>query len=335
MMPALGVMLGSFFVPKLLTVFPGRLLLLSAVAVEIFLIFLLLVSTNLAFWFVIRLLMGLTGSVLFTVSDSWICEIVPDRKRGRVMGMYGTALYLSFAAGPLILTITGVNSLVPFLFGMILMCLSVFPLMFVGQYLPSTSGPSSFSLMRLTRVAPLLVFGVIVVAFKETSIGSLLPVYAVRNGLTESFSTFALFIAALGGALLQIPIGWLADYCNRLWVLSGCSLIVVFGAAALPFVVSQPELLCAVVFIWMGCLAGIATIVLTLAGQWFKGMELATAMAAFGVFWGLGGLVGPLISGAAMDVWDPHGLSIIFIVIAILFLIASMQPRWRHLTHRL
>ena len=334
MMAPLGVILGSIFVPRCLQMFSGRRLLLIAIGFEIFLIFLLLAVNDLASWFVIRFFMGVTGSVLFIVSESWMAEITPDATRGRVMGLYNTALASSFAIGPLILTMTGASGVLPFLSGIVLMALAALPLVLAGRYLPESSGKASFNVLSFFRVAPLLVFGCIVVAFKDMAATSLLPVYGVRSGLTESLAVLMLFFGALGGAVLQIPIGWLADHYNRLWVLSSCGIFGMLGAAALPFVVTIPWLLCLVVFLWMGFFAGIYTVVMTLAGQWFRGLELATAMAAFGVFWGLGGVAGPLVSGVAMDLWNPHGLPAVFLGVAVVFVAVSLWPRWRHPARR-
>ena len=216
MMAPLGVILGSIFVPRCLQMFSGRRLLLIAIGFEIFLIFLLLAVNDLASWFVIRFFMGVTGSVLFIVSESWMAEITPDATRGRVMGLYNTALASSFAIGPLILTMTGANGVLPFLSGIVLMALAALPLVLAGRYLPESSGKASFNVLSFFRVAPLLVFGCIVVAFKDMAATSLLPVYGVRSGLTESLAVLMLFFGALGGAVLQIPIGWLADHYNRL-----------------------------------------------------------------------------------------------------------------------
>ena len=202
MMVPLGVILGTFFVPRCLQIFSGRRLLLIAIGFEIFFIFLLLVVNDLASWFVIRFFMGMTGSVLFIVSESWIAEITPDATRGRVMGLYNTVLAFSFAIGPLILTMTGAKGVLPFLSGIVLMVLAALPLVLAGRYLPESSSKATFNVLSFFRVAPLLVFGCIVVAFKEMAATSLLPVYGVRIGLTESLAALMLFFGALGGAVL-------------------------------------------------------------------------------------------------------------------------------------
>ena len=68
-----------------------------------------------------------------------------------------------------------------------------------------------------------------------------------------------------------------------------------------------------------------------LAGKWFKGVELATAMAAFGVFWGVGAFVGPLLGGASMDLWNPYGLPLTLVIVTGLFFVISLIPRFYRL----
>ena len=224
---------------------------------------------------------------------------------------------------------TGVSGALPFVCGILLMFLAALPLVVAGGYFPESSGKKSFNVFSFVSVAPLLVAGCIVVAFKEMAAVSLLPVYGVRSGLTESWATLMLFFSAMGGAALQIPIGWLADRYDRMWVITSCGVFSVVGAAMLPFVVTIPWLVCLVVFMWTGFFAGIYTIAMTLAGQWFEGLDLATAMAGFGVFWGLGGIAGPLVGGVAMDLWDPHGLAVVFLGAAVIFVAVSVWPTWR------
>ncbi|MEC8889859.1 MAG: MFS transporter, partial [Pseudomonadota bacterium] len=59
------------------------------------------------------------------------------------------------------------------------------------------------------------------------------------------------------------------------------------------------------------------------------GNELAIAIASFGVFWGLGGLAGPVIAGYSMDVWGPNGFPLMMGASATLFIVFCMVPRFR------
>ena len=51
-------------------------------------------------------------------------------------------------------------------------------------------------------------------------------------------------------------------------------------------------------------------------------------MAAFGVFWVIGAFVGPMVGGASMDLWDPYGLPLTLVIVAGLFLVISLFPRF-------
>ena len=117
MVASAGIIIGSFAVPWALRNLEGRSLLLGGVAFEIVLIFALMSTQSIVAWFVIRFLGGLVGSVLFVVTETWIIEITPRVHHGRVMGFYNTTLALSFALGPLMLSMTGTQGTLPFLAG--------------------------------------------------------------------------------------------------------------------------------------------------------------------------------------------------------------------------
>jgi MFS family permease len=321
-----GIIIGSFAVPWSMKNMEARSLLLGGVAFEILLIFALMSTQSIIAWFAIRFLGGLVGSVLFVVTETWIIEITPRVHHGRVMGFYNTTLALSFALGPLMLSMTGTQGTLPFLAGIGLMVLAGFPLLWAGSYVPNSSDNPGFGVVSFAFVAPLLALACFVVAFKELATTSLMPVYGLRIGMSESSATLMLFFGAAGGALLQFPIGWAADHFNPRKVLVACALAGLAGAAVWPFVVGVPFLLWTTLFLWWGLFAGVYTVAMILAGQWFKGAELATAMAAFGVFWGVGAFVGPLLGGASMDLWNPYGLPLTLVIVAGLFFVISLFP---------
>jgi len=327
--PAIGVMLGAFFVPLCLKMAGGRTLLLIGVFVEIFLIVWLMLTDKVLVWFVIRFLGGISGSIVFIVSETWLNDITPERLRGRVIGLYNTMLGLSFAIGPVVLAMTGIQGQLPFLVGIGLMSVAIVPLLLVKSYSPDELDTPTFNIVSFIKVAPLLVIACFVVAFKDMASVGLLPVYGVRSGLSDATAALMLFFAAIGGAVLQFPIGWLGDYFSRVGVMVLCGLVGIAGAAVLPFVVTVPWLLFLTLFIWLGFFAGVYTIALTLAGQWFRGTELAIAIASFGVFWGMGGLAGPIIAGYTMDLWGTHGFPLVMGVVATLFVAFCMVPSWR------
>ena len=331
MIASAGIIIGSFAVPRFMRHVEGRSLLLGGVVFEIVLIFALMSTQSIVAWFVIRFLGGLVGSVLFVVTETWMLEITPREHHGRVMGFYNTTLALSFALGPLILSVTGTQGTLPFLVGIGLMSLAGLPVLWAGRYAPASSDKPCFGVVSFAFVAPLLALACFVVAFMELATTSLIPIYGLRVGMTESSATLMLFFGAAGGALLQFPIGWAADHFDPRRVLVACALAGLVCAAAWPFSVGVPFLLWTTLFLWWGLFAGVYTVAMILAGQWFSGVELATAMAAFGVFWGVGAFVGPMVGGASMDLWDPYGLPLTRVIVAGVFVVFSLLHRFYNL----
>ena len=331
MIASAGIIIGSFAVPRLMRHLEGRSLLLGGVVFEVVLIFALMSTQSIVAWFVIRFLGGLVGSVLFVVTETWMIEITPREQHGRVMGFYNTTLALSFALGPLILSVTGTQGTMPFLVGIGLMGLAGLPVLWAGRYAPASSNNPGFGVVSFAFVAPLLALACFVVAFMELTTTSLIPIYGLRVGMTESSATLMLFFGAAGGALLQFPIGWAADHFDPRKVLVACALAGLVCAVAWPFSVGVPFLLWTTLFLCWGLFAGVYTVAMILAGQWFRGVELATAMAAFGVFWGVGAFVGPMVGGASMDLWDPYGLPLTLVIVAGVFVVFSLLRRFYHL----
>ena len=326
-----GLIIGAFTVSLVMRNFGGRSILLGGVAFEIALIFALMNTQSLLAWFVIRFLGGLSDSLLFVVTETWIVEITPSENRGRVMGFYNSTLMMSFALGPLTLSLSGTKGFLPFLICIGLLGVAGLPLLWAGRYVPSTREKPRFGVVGFAFVAPLLALACFVVAFQDLAITSLMPVYGLRVGMSESSATLMLFFGVAGGALLQFPIGWAADHFGSQKVLVACALAGLVGAMVWPFVVSLPFLLWTTLFLWWGLFAGVTTVAMILAGNWFKGAELATAMAALGVFWGVGAFFGPLTSGAVMDIWNPYGLPLTLVIVSGIFFVITLFPRFYRL----
>jgi predicted MFS family arabinose efflux permease len=63
-----------------------------------------------------------------------------------------------------------------------------------------------------------------------------------------------------------------------------------------------------------------------MAGDRFRGGDLVSVNAAIIVAYGLGGLAGPPVGGAAMDIRNPQGLLWLFVVLFAGLLAASLLP---------
>ncbi len=169
--------------------------------------------------------------------------------------------------------------------------------------------------------APLLLLAVTFAALFDQVMISLLPIYMLRHDIIESTASFMLMVLILGNVLLQIPIGWMADRFSRKYLLCCLAFGTVAGSILLIWLIQGSVLIWPMLFVWGAVAFGTYTIAMVELGDRFSGALLLAGNCAFGIMWGIGGIVGPLVSGTAMDLMGPEGLPI---TLAILFVILGL-----------
>ena len=307
-MPAVGMVLASPFIPRFIAWLGPRGAVLACIAGETALLLMLPAFDSLPSWFVIRFGMGVTMAGLFIAAESWLNSIAVESSRGRVMAAYMMVMAGGFAIGPAVIPLTGIEGWLPFLVAAGFIAVASVPVLFATAGELHFGGSSSFGALSFFRVAPVLCACWLLLAFKEGAILPLLPVYGARVGLEAGEAALMLSVMGAGGLVMQFPFGWLADRFDRRRVMLLSVAGAMAGSVLLPFMVGTGWLFWVFLFCWSGAASGIPPIALALVGERFKGAELVTANAAFGVLWGVGSVAGPSLAGPAMDAWDPHGL---------------------------
>ncbi len=325
--PSLAMLLVTPAIPRLIARAGLKPFLLVCISADLVLFLLLPAIDHLYAWFVIRFLMGATVAGLFVAGETWINELAEEATRGRTMGLYAMVVSGGFALGPLLLPLTGIEGWLPFLAGSAFIALATVPLLLGRPVSPTFSTNPAWSLLGFFVVAPTLCAAVMLSAFKDAAGMPLIPVYAVRMGVDQDAAALMLTVLGIGALGLQIPIGWLADRVNRYALLLACAASGAIGAVLFAFTIHAGWLLWLVLFVWGGAFSGVYTVALVILGQRFRGAALATGNAAFGFCWGIGGLSGPALAGASMDLWDPHGLPATLFAASLLFLALALYRR--------
>jgi MFS family permease len=328
--PAVALLATNPFLPYLVCRIGLRPFLYGCIVLEVTLTLLMPVFDNLAAWFVLRGLMGASVNGLFVASETWINAVAEERSRGRVLAIYGATLSASFALGPLMISVTGTEGWPPFLAAAAVMAAAGLPLLWSRGLLPAFHGRASFGVLSFFLVAPTLTAAVFLSAFKEMSMGAMLPVYGVRSGLSEAGAAAMLTACYAGALAFQLPIGWLADHMNRYLLLILLILSGLVGALFLPAIVGLGvPLMWLGLGLWIGLFSGTYIVAMTLVGERFRGADLVTANASFGLLWGFGILVGPFLSGTAMDIWDPNGFPGVIAAVTFAVLVIALVRRWQ------
>ncbi|AZD89257.1 MULTISPECIES: MFS transporter [Pseudomonas] len=307
-MPAIGVLLGAKVSSRLAARFGTAGLMRLCLWGGAISIGLLALLPSYPLWLVLRLMIGVVLTIVFILGESWINQLVVERWRGRLVALYGSSYALSQLAGPLLLGALGTEHDYGFWVGVVLLVVS--PLLLMGR----SGAPSSEScsvtfgdLWRFCRGLPAIGWAVALFAAFEAMILTLLPVYCLRQGFTEEIALAMVSTVVVGDALLQLPIGALADRISRRALFAGCAVILLLSSLAIPLLLDT--LLIWPLWVLFGASAGgLFTLSLILIGERYRDDALVRANAHVAQLWGIGCLIGPLVAGAGSQWISGHAL---------------------------
>lgn len=324
-MPAIGVLLGARLTGRLAgwlgTPRTLRLCLLaSAVSVG-----LLALLPSYPLWLLLRLLIGVSLTVVFVLGESWINQLVEERLRGRLVALYGTGFALSQLSGPLLLTLIGSDGDLGFWLSAGLLVAGC-TVLFGHSGAPKVDAHSAAGrgLLVFCRKLPAIAWAVVLFAAFEAMVLTLLPVYLLREGFDQKTALLMASVVVVGDALLQLPIGLLADRVSRELLFRICGVVLLLSSLAIPPLLHTP-LIWPLLVLFGASAGGLYTLSLILVGQFYRDDALVRANAHIALLWGVGCLLGPLSTGAASQWLSGHALPLLMAAGAALFVYLAWQ----------
>ncbi|AIL64282.1 MFS transporter [Pseudomonas alkylphenolica] len=325
-MPAIGVLLGASLSSRLAARFgtPGLMrLCLWAGALSIGLLALL---PSYPLWLVLRLLIGMILTIVFILGESWINQLVVEQWRGRLVALYGSSYALSQLAGPLLLGVMGSEDDLGFWIGAGLLLLA--PLVLLGRDGAPSAEACSVTLLDLIgfcRRLPVIAWAIALFAAFEAMILTLLPVYCLQQGFSTEVALFMVSTVVVGDALLQLPIGALADRMSRRTLFSGCALMLLLSSLAIPLML-QTWAIWPLWVLFGASAGGLFTLSLVLIGERYRDDALVRANAHVAQLWGIGCLIGPLVAGAGSQWVSGHALPLLMAAGAAGLVLLARRP---------
>ncbi|HEY1735470.1 MAG TPA: MFS transporter, partial [Methylovirgula sp.] len=257
-------------------------------------------------WLFLRGVFGAALTVLFVLSEFWINVVAPPKQRGLVLGIYTTSLAAGFAAGPLILALTGTDGVLPFFAAVALFAIAAIPVVLVGSHAPELEDQADASVWSFISAAPLATCAAIVFGAVETGALGLLPVYALRNSMNAETGAVLVTLFALGNIIFPIPMGVLSDRLPRRRLLTMIAAAALIGALLLPLAEQISFVAFAILLvIWGGIVGSLYAVGLAHLGERYRGAELAAANATYILLYSVGMLLGPPVLGSGLDLAPP------------------------------
>ncbi|EIK97322.1 major facilitator transporter [Pseudomonas sp. M47T1] len=325
-MPAIGVLAGAGLASRLAAKFGTPTLMRLCLWGGALSVGLLALLPSYAVWLVLRLLIGMVLTIVFILGESWINQIVVEQWRGRLVALYGSSYALSQLCGPLLLGAVGTDQDYGFWVGVGLLVAS--PLLLLGR----TGAPSAEAcgvtlrdLGGFCRRLPVIAWAISLFAAFEAMILTLLPVYCLQQGFSAQVALFMVSTVVVGDAVLQLPIGALADRMSRRTLFFGCALALMLSSMAIPVLIETP----AIWPLWVifgASAGGLFTLSLILIGERYRDDALVRANAHVAQLWGVGCLIGPVLAGAGSQWVSGHALPLLMAAGALGLVLLARKP---------
>ena len=307
-MSPLAILCTMPFLPRLARRLGAVRAMLVGCSIAVATLVLMYVVRNAPFWIAARFAIGAGLALPWLVGDVWVNAVSTEANRGKVIGLYVACFFSGFATGPLLLDVVGIDGFAPHALGVAALSLALVPLVLVRALAPPMDVAGGSGLVGAMRAVPLAGIGALAAGFTESAAFALLPVWGLDVGLGESGALRLLTVFIVGGVMLQLSIGPLADRLDRQRLMIAIGIALAAVTLALPLTGGAFRF--ALVFAAGGFVLASYGLSLTLLGERFEADELAVASAAFLVLYQIGSVGGPVAVGLAMEAFGATGFTV-------------------------
>jgi MFS family permease len=285
-------------------------------------------------WTLLRVLIGFCMSGIYVVAESWLNNTATNETRGKVLSAYMIAQTLGIIGAQGLLTLGDAATAGLFIGASILVSISFAPILLSVTTAPAVEVARPMSLRALFVGSPLGTVGIFLLG----------GVYATQSGMGAVFgsqiemtaSTIALFVAMLfaGALVLQYPIGWLSDRADRrkliFWLAlmgaASCALGWLAGSDTLWFADTGVWPLMAAAFLAGGVTTPLYALLLAYTNDFLPSEDMPAASGGLIFNFGLGAVLGPLLTGWAMQEVGPYAF---WLVLGATFTVMAVYALYR------
>jgi MFS family permease len=278
-----------------------------------------------ALWAASSIVSGVGAALLWNTTEALLAQEAPPEARGRVMGLYQTALGAALALGPFLPGLLQLEapSVLWLAFAMVALCLAV--ALTARPHSLHNVGAAHSGTAQALRLVPWLALLAFCGGVFEAGLGAVEAAQASATGMSLRGAASVAGAIGVGSFLFQYPAGWAADRFSVHRVFMGAAVALLAASAGMAFVAQAPWLLWACGLVFGGVGGALYTLSMVQVAHDFAGRATAGGTAAMisGYTWG--GTLGPVASGSALQFGDGLGLALLLSVFALAALVAARR----------
>lgn len=276
-------------------------------------------------WALASVIAGTGAAALWNTTEALLAEEAPPAMRGRVMGLYQTALGAALALGPFLPGLLRLEAGMVLWLAVAMIAACLLLAVTAPAHEPRHGSRPPTGTAHALRMVPWLAVLAFCGGVFEAGLGAVTAAYGSASGMSLRTAASIAGAIGIGSFLFQYPAGWSADRYSLQRVFTGaaCALLVASGAMA--FANQAPWLLWACGLVWGGVGGALYTLTMVQVAHAFSGRATAGGAAAMITGYTWGGTLGPVASGSALQGGGPAGLALVLGALALLTLAAARR----------
>ena len=316
---ALSFALSSFPIGKIIDKIGAKKILISGLVIYSLSIVAFPYFNNITMFSVIRIIEGIGWAAVWMGAETLVNQISAPENRARNMGYYGLSVAIGMAAGPIIGVYFFQTSIfLPFYLGFILsLFTAILASIFLEPIVLKTEEVEEVNFIELVKTLQIPIGAAFVYGYFESSMIALLPIYLIANNISNINLGTIISAFVIGGILFQLPAGMIADRVGKEKSLIIYIIILSVGSFFAPFNNNLYYLI--IIAVIIGAFgSALYPVGLSILPDKINPTKLGSANATFTSIYGLGSILGPLLSATLMEI-NVHLLFNIIIFISILY----------------
>jgi MFS family permease len=275
-------------------------------------------------WSLSSVVSGIGAAALWNATEALLAQEAPPHMRGRVMGLYQTALGAALALGPFLPGLLGLDAraILWLAAGLIVAC-QLLVLLPGHPHEAAHRDDVHVGAWQAMRRVPALVALAFAGGVFEAGLNAIGAAHASSTGLRLGVAATVAGAIGIGSFLCQYPAGWAADRFAPRRVFATAAVLLLGASAAIAAAERAPWLLWVCGLVWGGVGGALYTLAMIQVAHHFSGRATGGGTAAVITGYTVGGALGPLTSGAALQGAGLVGLAVTLACVALAALLAA------------
>ncbi|MDD2999249.1 MAG: MFS transporter [Candidatus Riflebacteria bacterium] len=279
----------------------------------------LIETDNTLLWVLLLFLFGVCSTILGISLQTWVNFTKLPGVRGLVVSIYSASLAIGIAFGPVLMQFIGKSRDLAFTVSAVITLLALVPIIFMRSSIPTFDVTEKLRLWFVIRTGKYVMFSAVVGGITFWGLPSFLTIYGMDAGLSLEQASLLITMFMLGGLIMGPGIGYFSDRFERQYVILLSFLVGLLCSIFLPIAIFNVFTAYVLLFIWGGTMEGVSSGGMAMLAELYRKEDQVSANIAYTLMDAIGGSIGVMLIGFAMDWHGSEGLVYVVVGAAVIY----------------